>query len=384
MDFTLTPAQTAARDEFRQYVATHVAPHAGDWDRAQLIPRAAIADLARRGYLGATIATEYGGRQLDQVTHGLLIAEIGAGCSSLRTLLTVHSSLVAETLQRWGSADQKDRWLPLLARGEKLAAFALSEPGTGSDAQAITTRYEEVDGGYELTGAKKWTSFGQLADVFLTFARNERGVTAFLVERGTPGVIVSPLTGILGTRASQLAEIRFEGCRVPAGSVVGRRDWGFLQIANTALDHGRYSVACGCLGIVRASLMASLDYAAKRQQFGKPLDQFQLIQRRLARMTAAAAAVQLLCRQAGRARDARDPGALLLTSLAKYAAAAAATETADSAVQIHGALGCHDSYPIERYYRDARVTEIIEGSTEMQELLLGGQARALAHQLFDS
>lgn len=382
MDFALSPAQSKARDEFRAYVAERVIPHAGAWDRAGCIPREVIADLASRGYLGATLSAEYGGRGLDQISHGLLTEEIARGCSSLRTLLTVHTALVAETVQRWGRDELKRAWLPALARGEKLAAFALSEPGTGSDADSIATRYEAVEGGFELTGEKKWTSFGQIADVYLTFARGPKGVSAFLVERETPGVQVQPLDGILGTRASQLATIRFDRCRIPAVNAVGREGWGFLQIANTALDNGRYSVACGSLGIVRGCLEASLDFAASRQQFGKTLDQHQLIQRRLARLAAAAHAVTLQCRHAGFARDRHDPNAVLLTNLAKYSAAAAAQQAADDAVQIHGALGCHDSLPIERYYRDARIMTIIEGSTEMQEVMIGSQARVVAHALF--
>ena len=382
MDFSLSPEQKAARDEFRAFVAAQVIPFAAAWDRAERIPRDVIADLAGRGYLGATVSPEYGGRGLDQLTNGVLTEEIGRGCSSLRTLLTVHTALAAETLQRWGREELKRAWLPLLARGEKLAAFALSEPGAGSDAESIATRYDRVDDAIELTGTKKWISFGQIADVFLTFARGERGLSAFLVERDRPGLRVEPLGGILGTRASQLAEIHFERCRIPAGNLVGREGWGFLQIAHTALDNGRYSVACGCLGLLRACLEASLDHAAARRQFGKPLEQHQLIQRRLARMTAAAAAVQLQCRQAGQARDLREPNALLLTTLAKYSAAAAAHAAADDAVQIHGALGCHDSLPVERFYRDARVMEIIEGSTEMQEIMIGSQARAALHHLF--
>lgn len=385
MDFDLTSDQQAARREFRDYVESAVRPFAAEWDRAQRVPREVIADLAARGYLGATIDPKYGGKGLDQVTHGLLLAEMARGCSSLRTLLTVHTGLVAETLQRWGREEVKAVWLPLLARGEKLAAFALSEAGSGSDAEAMAATCRAVDGGFELEGTKKWTSFGQIADVVLTFARDaEAGVRAFLVETGRPGVEVCPIQGMLGTRASMLAEITFRQCRVPADHAVGRPGWGFRQIAHTALDNGRYSVACGCLGIIHAALEAAIDHAGERRQFGRPLNQHQLVQRRLARLSATAHAVQLQVRQAGAARDAGDPGAVLLTNLAKYAAAAGAHQASDDAVQIHGAVGCHEGSVVERLYRDARVMEIIEGSTEMQEIMIGGAANAVFHQLFDA
>ena len=384
MDFDLTSNQQAARREFRDYVDDAVRPHAGEWDRAQCVPGEVIADLARRGYLGAGIDPKFGGRGFDQITTGMLTAEIARGCSSLRTLLTVHGALVAETLQRWGKDALKEAWLPRLAKGEKLAAFALSEAGSGSDAEAMATEYAVVDDGFELSGTKKWTSYGQIADVVLTFARGPKGVSAFLIETDSPGVEVRPIRGMLGTRASMLAEITFDHCRVPADHLLGRAGWGFRQIAHTALDNGRYSVACGCLGIIHAALEASIDYAGERQQFGRPIAQHQLVQRRLARMTATAQAVQLQCRQAGAAREAGEPMAVLLTNLAKYAAAAGAHQATDDALQIHGAAGCHEGTAIERWYRDARVMEIIEGSTEMQEIMIGSSATAAFHHLFEA
>jgi alkylation response protein AidB-like acyl-CoA dehydrogenase len=364
----LGPAQEQARAEFAAYVDAHVAPHAGAWDLAARTPPEAVRALAETGWLGAVLPREHGGAGMDWVTFGLLNEELGRGCSSLRSLLTVHS-MASHAILRWGSRAQKERWLAPLARGEAIGAFALSEPDVGSDASAVETVAEEVEGGYVLTGTKKWTTYGQIAGVFLLFARIGGKPAAFLVERDAPGLAVEPLKGITGTRASMLAELRLEGVRIPREARVGGIGFG-LSIAMATLEVGRYSVACGAAGVVRACLDASLAYAAERRQFGVPIAQHQLVQRMLAEMAAGWRAAHWLCMRAGWLRDQGHPSAAHETFVAKYVASTAATRAAQDAVQLHGANGITEAYPVERFLRDARVLEIIEGSTQIQQVTI--------------
>jgi glutaryl-CoA dehydrogenase (non-decarboxylating) len=362
------PAQEAARAGFAAWVDAHVAPHAGEWDRAARTPPEVIRALAETGWLGAVVPAEHGGAGMDWVSFGVLNEELGRGCSSLRSLLTVHS-MAAWAVLRWGSRAQKERWLPLFARGRAVGAFALSEPNVGSDAAAVETTATQDGDAYVLNGTKKWTTYGQIADVFLLFARAEGKTVAFLLERGTPGFAVEPLHGVTGTRASMLAELRLDGCRVPREARVGGAGFG-LSIAMSALEVGRYSVACGSAGIVRACLDASLKYAAERRQFGAAIGEHQLVQRMLANMAAGWRAAHWLCLRAGWLRDQGDPAAPHETFVAKYFASTAATRAALDAVQIHGANGVTEEYPVERYLRDSRVMEIIEGSTQIQQMTI--------------
>ncbi|HEX5759078.1 MAG TPA: acyl-CoA dehydrogenase family protein [Thermoanaerobaculia bacterium] len=369
MRLELTAEQRQARAEFRGFAAAEIAPHADAWDRAEAIPRELVDRLRGRGWLGANLAREHGGRGLDMITYGLLTEEIARGCSSVRSLLTVHD-MVAHAVARWGSREQRACWLPLLARGEALAALALSEPNAGSDAAAVETTARTDGDAWVLDGRKKWTTFGQIADLFLVFARAEGGPAAVLVERETPGLAVRPLRGIVGTRASMLAELFFDGCRVPKGNLVGRPGFGVSHVAATALEQGRYSVAWGSVGIGQACLDACRGYAAERRQFGAPLADHQLIRALLAEMIVNVRAARLLCLRAGWLRDAGDPGAPAETMAAKYFASTMATRAANDAVQIHGANGLTEEFPVARYLRDARVMEVIEGSTQIQQITI--------------
>ncbi|HEX2091037.1 MAG TPA: acyl-CoA dehydrogenase family protein [Longimicrobiaceae bacterium] len=356
------------REGFRAFVDREIAPFAGEWDRAERTPAETIRRVAEVGYLGALLPREVGGAGMDTVTFGVLNEELGRGCSSIRSLLTVHS-MVAFTVHRWGSRAQKERWLGLLARGETVAAFGLSEPGAGSDPSAIETEAAPDGDGYVLRGRKKWTTYGQVADLFLVFARSEGKPVALLVERETPGLTVQPLRGITGTRASMLAELRFDGCRVPRENRVAGPGFG-IGVALSALEVGRFSVASGCVGILQACLEASLAYASERVQFGAPLREHQLVQRMITDMATELRAARLLCRRAAELRDAGDPSAPEEIFVAKYFASTAATRAALDAVQIHGANGCTEEYPVERYLRDTRVMEIIEGSTQIQQMTI--------------
>lgn len=376
MDLELTREQKEYKAEFKHFVREELLPYANDYDKQGFIPRSLIDKLGEAGYLGAVIPAAYGGRGMDQVSYGILNEEIGRACSSTRSLLTVHTSLTAETILRWGTREQKEKWLPLLAKGTKLAAFGLSEPGAGSDAASIQTSYMEQDGYYVLNGLKKWITFSQIADLFVIVATGAAGITAFLVERDSPGLLVQPLDGILGTRASMLGEIHLNDCRVAADNVLGKVGWGLQQIVNTALDNGRYSVACGSLGIGRACLEDSILYAKTRSQFGSLLKDHQLIKQKITNMVAEVKAASLLCRNAGYLRDRKDPDYVIQTTLAKYYASRMANAAAAEAVQLHGALGCHDSLSIQRYFRDARVMEIIEGSTEIQQIIIADHSIA--------
>lgn len=369
MKLELTPEQRAVRAELRAFVATEIAPHADRWDREEAIPMELVGKLRERGYLGSNVAKEYGGLGRDMITYGLLTEEIARADSSVRSLLTVHD-MVAHAINRWGSRGQRERYLPAMARGEILGALALSEPNAGSDAKSVETTAVADGDSFVLSGRKKWTTFGQIAGLFLVFAQCEGKPTAFLVERDTTGVTVRPLTGIVGTRASMLAEIFFEDCRIPKESLVGRIGFGISHVASAALEQGRYSVAWGSVGIVQACLDACRKYAAERKQFGVPLADHQLIRAMLADMIANVQAARLLCLRAGHLRDAGDPGAPAEIMVAKYFASTAATRAANDAVQIHGANGLSEEFPVARYLRDSKVMEIIEGSTQIQQITI--------------
>ncbi|NOW97161.1 acyl-CoA dehydrogenase family protein [Mucilaginibacter sp. SG564] len=370
MDLELTAIQKELKAEFKAFVDKELLHQANEYDKQGFIPQELIQKLGASGYLGATIPAQFGGRGIDQISYGILNEEIGRACSSTRSLITVHSSLTAETILRWGTKAQKEKWLPLLANGTKLAAFGLSEPEAGSDAASIKTAYQEQGSGYVLNGHKKWITFSQIADLFVIIAQGINGITAFVVDRDTPGLTIKPLDGILGTRASMLGEIYLKNCEVPAENILGKIGWGLQQIVSTALDNGRYSVACGSLGIARACLEDSIHYTKTRSQFGHLLKDHQLIKQKITNMIIEVKAASLLCRNAGYLRDKKNPYSIIQTNVAKYHASRIANTIAADAVQLHGAIGCHDSLSIQRYFRDARIMEIIEGSTEIQQILI--------------
>jgi len=369
MKLTLTPQQKAAHAEFRAFVDEQIAPHADRLDRDERTPPEMIRELARRGYLGAVLPREGGRGPLDMITYGLLHQEIGRGCSSLRSLVTVHD-MVAGAVLKWGTPAQRERWLPGLAGGDVLGAFALTEPDAGSDAKGIETRATLDGDDYILHGRKRWITYGQIADLFLLFAQCEGGPTAFLVERGTPGLTTTPITGMLGFRASMLAELHLDQCRVPRAHLLGKPGFGVTPIATMALDLGRYGVAWGCVGIAQACLEATIQYTGSRKQFGAHLKDHQLVQEKLSDMLTGIQAARLLCYQAGFSKDVRDPQALVATLMAKYFASTMVNRVAGDAVQLHGANGCSADYPVQRYLRDAKIMEIIEGSTQIQQMLI--------------
>jgi alkylation response protein AidB-like acyl-CoA dehydrogenase len=366
MRLALSEGQRRLRAEVRAFAAEEIAPHADGWDREERIPEGFPARLAERGYLGANLAAGWGGRGLDPISYGLLTEEIGRACSSVRSLLTVHD-MVGHAIQRWGSREQKERWLAMLVRGETLGAFALSEPNAGSDASGVETTATPDGDDFVLDGHKRWTTFGQIAGLFLVVAKSDGKPTALLVERDRPGLTVQPIQGMLGTRASMLAALRFEGCRVPRENLLGRVGFGVSHVVAAALEHGRYSVAWGAVGLAQACLEAATAYAGERRQFGALLADHQLIRALLADMITHVRAGRLLCCRAGYLRATGDPGALAEIMVAKYFCARMAAQAATDAVQIHGAYGCSAESSVGRYLRDSKILEIIEGSNQIQQ-----------------
>ncbi|MDM8548452.1 acyl-CoA dehydrogenase family protein [Desulfobacterales bacterium HSG2] len=365
----LTPEQSEQQEAFRAFADEKISPEADQYDRDERIPAETLKRLAEKGYSGATIPKENGGSGMDMITYGLLCEEIGRGSASLLSLITIQT-MVSQAILKWGDDSQKAQWLPKMGKGEILCSFALTEPEIGSDAKNVGTSAVLSDGTYLLNGRKKWISGGQIADLFLIIAQCDGAPAAFLVERDTPGFFTEPIGDMMGFRSAMLAEIRMEDCRIPEENLLGRIGFGFSHVAGTSLDFGRYSVAWGCVGLARACLEASLDYTEKRKQFGVYLKEHQLIQGMIADMITNLKAARMLCIHAGHLKDSGDPSVIMETSVAKYFASRIAVKAAMDAVQIHGANGCSSQYPVQRYMRDAKVMEIIEGSNQIQQTLI--------------
>lgn len=369
MDTEITGTQASMHEEFTSFVDKEIAPHADKWDQEERIPAEIIGETARRGYLGAFLPECGGGVKMDMTTYGLLCEEIGRGSASLLSLLTVHGMVSLATL-RWGSPAQRERWLPGLASGEIIGAFALTEPDIGSDARNIGTIAEAEGSSYLLKGEKKWISCGQIADLFLIIARFDGKPTAFLLEKNTPHLKIEPMKGLLGFRSAMLAHLSLDNCRIPSENLVGKAGFGFSHVAGTALDFGRYCIACGSVGLTQACVDATLKYACERKQGGSYLRDHQLIQEMIAEMIAGSRAARLLCRKAGSLKDLGDPESIMETCIAKYFASRTSLKAATDAVQIHGANGCGSEYPVQRYFRDAKIMEIIEGSSQIQQIMI--------------
>jgi alkylation response protein AidB-like acyl-CoA dehydrogenase len=355
-------------DRIRAFVDTELVPRADEFDQSEGIPEWFLQVCTDHGMWGAV-------RTGRMVEFGILHEEIGRGCSSLRSLLTVHS-MALHAVSRWGGPELRTRWLEPLTSGAALGAFCLTEQAAGSDITGIeATARSAPDGGWLLSGHKKWVTGGERADVVLVFARTERGISTFLVPTDAPGVHRTPVRGLLGTRAALTAEIRFDECRVPAEFLLGAEGMG-TAIAAGVLDIGRYSVASGSVGIIQACLDASLRHASTRRQGGALLGEHQLIQKMLTQMAVDLRAARALCREAGRLKEAGDPATIIETCAAKYLASTAAVRAALDTVQIHGATGCSTEAPVNRYLRDAKIMEIIEGSSQIQEVLIAQHALA--------
>lgn len=367
----LTAAQREAEARFEAFTEAEVQPVVAGCETTEEMCPKLLRRLAEEGYFGLTLPRAYGGLGADMVSYALLHRQIGLAWTSLRNLLTVHT-MVAHAICRWGTDTLKNALLPGFASGERFAAFCLTEPAAGSDARMIQATAVLVDGGFQISGEKRWVTGGEIASTYLVLARYKDGLSAFLVDRETPGLSVRPVRGMLGARASMLADLSFRDCFVSSEKVVGALGAGFSAIGNTVLDLGRFSVACGCAGMAAACLNTSLKYASERVQFGALIREHQLVQRMLTRCAINAHAAWLICYEAAQLRDAHHPEVITRTAMAKYFASEAAMSNASDAVQIHGAIGCCETSPANRFYRDAKIMEIIEGSTQILESLIAG------------
>lgn len=358
----------------KKFAAEQLRPRAAEFEEKEEIPRDLIQSLANQGVLGATIPTEYGGLALDEIDYGYLTEMIGKACNSVRELLTVHASLVGESIKRWGSTEQKRLWLPRMVTGEILAAFALTEPEVGSDAKAVRTSYIRKGDRFVLNGRKKWISFADIADLFLVFAANGNEVTAFLVERSIPGVSTARMRGLLAGKSSHLAEIHLQDVEVPVENVLGRIGGGFAYVANTALDHGRYSIAWAGVAIAQEAMDAMVSYSRTRKQGGKCICEYHGVQAMIAEANVNIHAARSLCLAAGQKRRDKHPDAMIETTMAKYFASRVAMKVATDAVQVFGGNGFSRKYPVERLFREAKVLEVIEGTSQILQPIIAQHA----------
>ena len=371
MQSFLTDEQQSRQREFRDFVAQHVMPFAAEWDRTEKIPDATVKLIADAGYLGSTLPAKFGGQGWDTVTFGLLNEAFGRASVALTDLLTVQA-MVSMSLLKWGSEEQKSRWLPALARGEIIGAFAMTEPGGGSDLQSLTTQFTEAgSGGYRLNGEKTWISYGQTAGLLLVISYAGSQPLACLIPRDAAGVKIEPITGMLGYRSAGLARIIFADVAIPAADVIGKPGVALSYIAPVGLQYGRISTACSALGLLRACFEEATARAAVRKTGSGTIGDLGTIRSMIARMGTDWHAAALLCLAACRATDERLPEAFTKALMAKYFTSSAAVRAASDAVQIWGAAGCHEDAPVSRYYRDAKILELIEGSTQIHEELLG-------------
>jgi len=313
---------------------------------------------------------EYDGQGWDVVTFGLLNEALGRGSPALTDVLTVQT-MVSMALLKWGTAEQKRKWLPPLAKGEMIAAFALTEPGAGSDLQSLATEFTRNANGFILNGAKRWISCAQFAAVFLVFGKLEQLPVACLVPRQSPGLRVEPITDLMGFRAAGLAQLHFENVEVPSVNLVGKPGFALSHVAPVGLHYGRISTACSALGLLRGCFEESIAHAARRKIGDERVGDLGMIRSLIARMGTDLEAGRLLCHSACSAEDEHLPEVFEKTLMAKYFTSRAAVRAASDAVQIRGASGCHASAPVSRYYREAKIMEIIEGTTQIHEDMLG-------------
>ena len=381
MDLSLTDEQNLIYDTARDFVDREVVERARENDRAEKFDRELASKLGEMGYLGAPVSEEYGGRGLDYVSYGLIVEQIGRGDSAARTVVSVQTSLVCGSIERWGTQEQKQRWLPRLCSGEALGCFGLTEPDTGSDAANLRTKATKTDSGWRLDGQKMWISLANFAEVALIFAQTEpgsgpKGLACFLVPTDSAGFSTQEIHGKLGLRASDTASIALDSVEVGDDALMGEIGEGF-KVAMTALDSGRYSVAAGCVGICQGCVDASVSYSTERQQFGVPLARFQLVQELIADMVVKRDAARMLVLRAGILKDEGKPSTIE-TSIAKLYATESAVECANAAIQVHGGSGYVDDHPVERYLRDARVTTLYEGTSQIQKLIIGRDATGVS------
>lgn len=374
MNLELSEEQAAVRELAEDFVAREITPHVVEWDRAESVDKSIVKKLGSLGFLGLTVPEEYGGSGGDHLAYCLVTEELGRGDSSVRGIVSVSLGLVAKTIASWGSEEQKRQWLPGLTAGEAIGCFGLTEPGTGSDAGNLTTKAVRDGGDYVINGSKMFITNGTWADVVLLFARTNdtpghRGISAFLVPADSPGLTRRTVHGKLGLRGQATAELVLEDVRVPAATLLGPEGKGF-SIAMSALAKGRMSVAAGCVGIAQAALDAAVRYAGEREQFGKSIASYQLVQELISDISVDVDAARMLT---WRVADLVDRGQDFATaaSTAKLFASEAAVRAANNALQVFGGYGYIDEYPVGKLVRDARVMTLYEGTSQIQKLIIG-------------
>ena len=374
MDFELTEEETLVRDMAREFAQKELAPRAKQHDKQGFIDQAVFDGLAELGLWGLMVAEEYGGAGLGNLALSLVLEELNAACASTGVTVSVHNSLVCSPLGKFGSEDQKREWLPRLATGEVLGCYSLTEVSSGSDAASLRATAVRDGDEWVLNGTKMWVTTGDRAGFIIVYMRTDpdvhksKGITAFLVPAGLPGFSVGKKEKKTGIRGSTTVELIFENVRVPHTSVMGEVNRGF-PIAMDTLDGGRIGIGAQAVGIGQACLDASIKYANEREQFGKPIGRFQAIQWKLADMSTRIAAARLLVRQAAWLRDRGRPCSREAAE-AKLLSSTMANFCADECLQIHGGAGYTDEFPVERLFRDARITEIYEGVTDIQRLVI--------------
>jgi alkylation response protein AidB-like acyl-CoA dehydrogenase len=374
MDFELTDEQRLIKQTAREFTDKELIERTRENARNHHFDLELVKKIADQGYLGAIVPPEYGGAGLDYLSYGLIVEEIGRGDSAIRTVISVQTSLVCSAILKWGTEEQKGSYLPKLCSGEWLGCFGLTEPDTGSDAANQRTRAKKTDAGWVINGAKMWISMGNYAKVAMIFAQTDpelgyKGLACFLVDTDQPGFKAQTIEHKMGLHASDTASIALEDVEVSDEDMLGTVGDGF-KVAMSSLDSGRYSVAAGCVGICQGCVEESVAYAKEREQFGRPIASFQLVQAMIADMVLKTEASRMLVWRAGWLKDMGRPNTLE-TSIAKLHATEASLECANLAIQVHGGAGYVDDHPVERYFRDARVTTLYEGTSQIQKLIIG-------------
>ncbi len=378
----LTEEQRAIQQAARDFAHAELAPHSERWDRESFFDRSIVGKLGALGFLGMLIPEAYDGLGLDTCTYLVALEEVAAVDASVAVLMSVHNSLPTQMLLRYGSEAQKQRYLKPMARGESLGAFALSEPDAGSDAASLRTQAVRDGDHYVLSGVKAWVSAGGHADVILAMARTDtpndrkgaRGISTFIVTPDMPGFSVGKKEDKMGLRGSETTQLVFDELRVPAANLLGQEGMGFVY-AMQSLDNGRLGIAAQSIGIARAALEHSVRYAAERKQFGKAIKEFQAIQFKLADMSTRVAASRALLYAAAAAKDRGQP-ITQFGSMSKLMASETAMWVTTQAIQIFGGYGYVKDYPVERLFRDAKVTEIYEGTSEIQRIVIARELYA--------
>jgi butyryl-CoA dehydrogenase len=373
MDFALSDEQQLIRATAREFCDREIVPHARNWDRTERMDPGIVERLAHVGFLGCALPEEFGGMGLDTISYCLVMEELGRADSSVRGIVSVNNGLAGKTIATWGTDEQKAEWLPKLCSGDALACYGLTEPGSGSDPASLVTRAERDGDEWVINGSKIFITLGSWAGVCLLFARTggegARGITCFLVPAASAGFGSRKIDGKLGLRAQDTAELFLDDVRVPDAARLGDEGAGF-KVAMSALDNGRISLAAGSVGIAQGCVDACLDYAAERRQFGRSIATFQLVQELIADTAVETEAARMLAWRAAFLADAGEPYTLA-ASQAKYYASEVAVRAANAAVQVHGGYGYVDEFPVQKYLRDARVSTLYEGTSQIQKLLIG-------------